>query len=134
MPRRTFLSSNLVRVSRPGFDVLNEPLGSPGIAFDSRLDDFGIIHAQGIMGVGVIGFPALPYVPLASINRIDGSSAIITEDVQQRQFGTSDLHWYTPYVGVVTPSSLQIMPLPVPYYTLSLPGGIFMYTIWAIAP
>lgn len=122
-----------LRVSRPGYDVGAEPLGSKNIAFDSRLTDFGIIHQQGIWswGGGTITFPTLPYIPLASILRIDSSGRIINEDMYAAANGSS-LNWTTPFVAIVTTSTLTIRTLDNPWYTISPSATRWIYTIYAI--
>lgn len=120
-----------LRVSRPGYNVLTEPLGSKGISFDSRLVDFGIVHAQGAAFLNTpVSFPALPYVPLATIHRI-GGSLIYTEDVVRTNIGNA-VHFATPYVALVSTSSLVVIPQSVPFYGIAFPGGMFMYTVYAI--
>lgn len=122
-----------LRVARPGYDVFNEPLGSAGIAFDTRLNDFGIIHAQGVTTLGTVVFTTLPYVPLASIHRIDASNRIITEDTIQTQIGSA-VHWCTPFVGLVTQNTLTIRTFDIPYYTANFAAvnTRWLYTIYAI--
>lgn len=120
-----------LRVSRPGYDVSTEPLGSSGISFDSRLNDFGIIHQQGIMGYGTINFPTLPYIPLASIQRIGSGGEIFTQDIIETNINAAK-HWSTPFVGILTQSSLTIRTMNVPYYYATFPTTRWLYTIYAI--
>lgn len=121
-----------LRVSRPGYSVQAEPLGSFGIAFDSRLTDFGIIHQQGVMGYGTVTFPILPYVPLATICRIDDGNYLWPQDVVETSFSAPSLrHWVTPFVGLVTSSSLTIRTLDT-FYGVAWPATRWLYTIYAI--
>lgn len=122
-----------LRVSRPGFDVTTESLGSLNIAFDSREDDFGIILRKGIWNWGdpVITFPTLSYVPLVSILRIDTSGRVINEDMIAAANGYS-LNWTSPFVGIVTTSSLTIQVLSNPFYSFSPSATRWIYSIYAI--
>lgn len=120
-----------LRVSRPGYSVQGEPLGSQGIAFDSRLNDFGLVHQQGLMGLGTISFPELPFIPLATIARIDGNNAVINNDVVATAIGSA-LHWSTPFVGIITTSTLEVRPMTIDYYTPSFPVTRWLYTVYAI--
>lgn len=123
-----------LRVSKPGFDVETEPLGSDNISFDSRLNDFGIIHAQGIWNWGdpIITFTPLPYVPLVSVARIDSENRIRYEDTIQVTIGTA-IHWTTPWVAIVSESTLLIRKLDNPWYGFSVPTpSKFLYTVFAI--
>jgi hypothetical protein len=95
--------------------------------------DFGIIHQQGVWswGGGVITFPTLPYIPLASILRIDSAGKIINQDVYIANNGTSQ-NWCTPFVGIVTTSTLTIRTLDNPWYTISPSATRWIYTVYAI--
>lgn len=128
-----------LRVSRPGFDVETEPLGSEGIAFDSRLEDFGIIHARGVWNWGspIITFPTLPYVPLAMFSRVDSDNRIVFPQVERVLTQINNAaHSTTPFVGIVTQSTFEIRLMNNPYYGFNTGGLLtrFFYTIFAISP
>jgi hypothetical protein len=133
-----------MRISRPGFDAETEPLGSQGISFDSRENDFGIFHQRGVWNFGdpIITFPTLPFVPLVSIQRVDNVNRIRTEDITQTNNVVGAIPYFaTPFVGIVTVSTLEIRVFTVPYYSINTSSTYyngsslltrFLYTIFAI--
>jgi len=127
----------VLRVSRPGFDAETEPAGSKGISFDSRRNDFGIFHQRGVWTWGdpTITFPTLPFVPLFMIQRVDSSNRIRTEEVIVKPNVVGAIPYSTtPFVGIVTVSSLEIRQFTNPYYAPDYTGFLtkFLYTIFAI--
>jgi hypothetical protein len=127
----------VLRVSRPGFDAETEPSGSKNIAFDSRLNDFGIFHQRGVWNWGdpIITFPTLPFVPLVTIQRVDSSNRIRVEEalITPNVVGTIP-YVATPFVAIVTVSTLEIRQFTIPYYSINFTGLLtkFLYTVFAI--
>jgi len=135
---RLRLTDGLLLVGRPGVNnVENLPPGHDGLAFDSRIEDFGIIHKQGIVtwvnSPTVVPFPAMPYVPLATIRRIDANNRVISDDyVSVSGVGGVLVGMATPYVAAITNSYLAIYHFGNPYWGVPNPGGRFLYTVYAI--
>lgn len=125
-----------IRVSRPGYDVMAEAFGSTGISFDSRLTDIGTVIAAGIIvcGGSPVTFPTMGYVPIVKINKWDGY-LYEDEEYEAPSGGVAAVHRWYPAVGVITTSSLSVVPFPGT--TFSAPGfynptgQYYLYSIFA---
>jgi hypothetical protein len=126
-----------IRVSRPGYDVLTEPLGSTGISFDSRLTDIGTVIAAGLIACGgsPVYFPTMNYVPIVKINFWDGN---LYEDHEfaNAAGGTASSHRWYPAIGVVTTNSLSVIAYPGPTFNpvafYNPNGQYYLYSIFAV--
>lgn len=125
-----------VRVARPGYDVRYEPVGSRNISFDSRLEELGTVIASGIWawGGGPIFFPAMPYVPVASIHQVIGND-LVRDGISSFDLNNAH-HKYYPVVAVITQNYLQIVQYSIPWYDtaagFSYGGSVWAYTIYGM--
>jgi hypothetical protein len=125
-----------IRVSRPGYDVMAEPFGSSGISFDSRLTDIGTVIAAGLIicGGSPVTFPTMNYVPIVKINKWDGNLWEDEEYIAPSGGVAANHRWY-PAVGVVTTSSLSVIPMTgSTFATTSFynpTGQYYLYSIFA---
>lgn len=123
-----------LRVSRPGHDVTAEPLGSTGIALDTRIADIGTVIASGLIqcGGGAVAFPGtLPYVPIAQILHWSGTNL----DDYVYVYGSSVGHMWLPAYAVVTQSTIEVKAHSFPWYSnLSVynpTGQWYLYYVFA---
>lgn len=139
MTRRLLLGntgSGGLRISKPGYDVINEPYGSRNIAFDSRLSYLGSVLAAGLIQCGgaAIPFPTLNYVPIVQIKLWDGTD-LRRSDFTGKTDGTL-VHTFIPAVAIVTTSSIQVVQFTFPFYNTAAfynaNGQWFFYSVYAI--
>jgi hypothetical protein len=120
----------VLRVSKEGFNVRTEPLGSRNISFDSRLLEMGTVIQSGlwVFGSGLITFPTMAYAPIVSIQQCDGAGQLLP--LPRGRFDQINAHHtFSPIVGIVTLNTLEIRQYAIPWYDT---GSVFGYggTIW----
>jgi hypothetical protein len=121
-----------MRVSRPGYDVLAEPFGSAGIAFDTRISVIGTVVAAGLIqcGAGPLSFPAMNYVPIAKILRWDGTY-LYDHHVVMAAF-----HRWLPAIALMTNSSIEVVAFTNPWVVttnyFNPNGTYFLYYVFAV--
>lgn len=122
-----------LRSSLPGYDVLNEPFGSPNINFDTRLTSIGTVIKSGLIKCGgdAVTFPTMPYVPIVSIAAWDKTDLRTEQTVFSSDLG----HAWLPSVAIVTNSSIKVVAYITPFYTTTdyynPNGSDFLYYIFA---
>lgn len=128
-----------LRVSKPPYDVVSEPLGSANISFDSRLPYLGAAIASGLVtcGGGSVNFGPLDYVPLVQIKRWDGGYLQGSDGVFRMPGGLiGDGRTWIPAIGIVTTSSLTITAYTNPFYNTRSyynPDGVYYhYIVFAV--
>lgn len=125
----------ILRVSKPGYDVVSEPLGSANIPFDSRSSYLGAAIASGLIicGGSSVNFGPLDYVPLVQIKRWDGSYLQGSDGVYTMPDGAiADGRVWIPAIGVVTTSSLTVTAYTNPFYATTSyydPNGAYYHYI-----
>jgi hypothetical protein len=131
----------VLRVSKPPYDVVSEPFGSANISFDSRLPYLGAAVASGLIQCGgaPVYFDTLGYVPLVQIKRWDGSYLQGSDGVFRMPDPSgliADGRTWIPAIGIVTSSSLSVVAYTNPFYSTTSyynPNGIYYhYIVWAI--
>ncbi len=126
-----------LRASKPGYDVVSEPLGSANISFDSRLPYLGAAVASGLIQCGgaAVNFEPLGYVPLVQIKRWDGSylqSSDGTFRMPDPSGLIADGRVWIPAIGIVTSSSLSVVAYSNPFFTTTSyynPNGVYYHYI-----
>lgn len=94
----------------------------------------GTVIAAGLIqcGAGTVSFPGgtLPYVPIAQIERWDGTW-LYSDHVRVN----SSAHQWLPAVAIVTTSTIEVRMFTVPwqntYSTINLDGTYFAYYVFA---
>lgn len=125
----------VTRTSRPGYDVLTEPLGSSGISFDSRLTDIGTVVAAGLIQCGgsPVYFPEMNYVPIVQIFPWDGT--YLDGYNQYINWSVTSPHIWIPAIALVSTSYLQVIAYTNPWFDVTLSynptGTYFLYFVLA---
>lgn len=127
-----------LRVSKPGFDVTTETFGSANISFDSRLQEIGLIVAEGQLAIGSTAtFPVtLSEAPVVEFWRITGSTTLAVTNSYKINGAVAPSgfqHGYVPYLGLATTTTFQIIAYSNPWYATATGGGeVFYYRVFGV--
>jgi hypothetical protein len=100
-----------LRVSKPGYNVLTEPLNSSNIAFDSRYDSIGTVIQQGTCSLDTsVSFTAQATQPLLTF--YVNSGGLQRPQFQVHVGASYPLSEWLPYTGVIGLSSFYITRFP----------------------
>jgi hypothetical protein len=119
-----------IRVSKPGFDVLAEPLGSANIAFDSRE-----VYLDGLWKLGVCGlnqqvpYPATPqFQPILRFAQILGDGSLYDHQRYQSNDASGNISGWI-YQGQMF-SSFFVITVFTNWFTPPYDAGaVFAYAL-----